>query len=57
MLVLTRKENETICIGDDIRLTIMEIRGGNVRVGIEAPKDVSIHRLELWLSIQKGDKS
>jgi len=47
MLVLTRKESETLIIGDDIKLTILSVKGGQVRVGIDAPKEVSIQRSEL----------
>ncbi|MCC7337265.1 MAG: carbon storage regulator [Pirellulaceae bacterium] len=52
MLVLSRKENETICIGDQITIHISHIKGSRVRVGIEAPSDVSIMRgeLENWAS-------
>ena len=49
MLVLTRRENESLMIGEDIKLTILAVKGGQVRVGIEAPKDVAIHRQELLL--------
>lgn len=47
MLVLTRKENESLVIGDNIKITILAVKGGQVRVGIEAPSEVSIHREEL----------
>jgi carbon storage regulator len=47
MLVLTRKVGESIVIADDIVVTVLEIRGGQVRLGVEAPKDVSIHRSEV----------
>jgi len=47
MLVLTRKRNESIQIGDDITITITEIRGNSVRLGIEASSDVSIARVEI----------
>ena len=47
MLVLTRKESETLVIGEDIKLTILSVKGGQVRVGIDAPKSVSIQRSEL----------
>jgi carbon storage regulator CsrA len=47
MLVLSRKEQEKICVGEDIVITIVKIAGGQVRVGIEAPRDVSIRRFEL----------
>ncbi|MEA3405123.1 MAG: carbon storage regulator CsrA [Pseudomonadota bacterium] len=47
MLVLTRREGESLIIGDDVKLTILAVKGGQVRVGIEAPKSVAIHREEL----------
>jgi carbon storage regulator len=47
MLVLTRKPQESICIGDGVRVTIVDIRGSKVRLGIEAPPHVRIHRQEL----------
>lgn len=46
MLILTRKVGETIVINDTIRVTVMQVKGGQVRLGIEAPKDVSVHRQE-----------
>ena len=48
MLILTRRVNEQIRIGDDIVLTVIEIRGNQVRIGITAPKNVSVHRQEVW---------
>lgn len=53
MLVLTRKKDESIIIGDGIEVCIVEIRGDKVRLGIEAPRDVPVHRKEVWLDIQK----
>jgi carbon storage regulator len=53
MLVLSRKENQTIKIADDIEITIVQIRGDRVRIGIEAPKSVPVHRQEVWEAIQK----
>lgn len=53
MLVLSRKPNETIKIGDDIELKIIEVKGDVVRIGIEAPKSVDILRGELVLSISE----
>lgn len=47
MLILTRRPGESICIGDDITVTITEINGGQVRVGVEAPRDVSVDRNEV----------
>ena len=53
MLVLTRKPGDEIRIGDDIRLVVVEIREGRVRLGIDAPKGVRVDRLEVWLKRQK----
>lgn len=53
MLVLSRKTNEKIVIADQIRITVIEIRGDKVRLGIDAPRSVSVHREEIWASIQK----
>lgn len=47
MLVLTRKSGESIVIGEDVVLTVLEVRGGQVRLGIEAPREVTIHRGEV----------
>jgi carbon storage regulator len=52
MLVLSRKKNERIRIGDEIIVSIAEIRGDKVRLAIEAPQDVRIHREEVWIAIQ-----
>ncbi len=51
MLVLSRKSNETIMIGDNIKVTIVEIRGDKVRIGIEAPKNLPVHREEIYNQI------
>lgn len=51
MLVLSRKKNEAIIIDDQIRITVIEIRGDKVRLGIEAPREVTIHRDEVWAVI------
>lgn len=53
MLVLSRKENETIKIGDDVEIRILEVKGDTVRIGIDAPKSVDILRGELILSISE----
>lgn len=53
MLVLSRQCDETIIIGDSIRITIVEVRGDKVRIGIEAPKDVSVHRQEIYDAIKR----
>lgn len=51
MLVLSRKVNQSIMIGDDIEIKILEIRGDQVRIGIEAPKSVPVHRKEVYEAI------
>jgi len=53
MLVLSRRKNESIIINDDVMITIVEIRGDKVRVGIEAPKEVPVHRKEVYDSIYR----
>ncbi|MGY0693532.1 carbon storage regulator CsrA [Virgibacillus sp. FSP13] len=53
MLVLTRKRNEAIQIGDDIEINVLEIDGDQIKLGIAAPKSVEIHRKEVYLDIQK----
>lgn len=57
MLVLSRKKNESIIIRDNITITVIEIRGDKVRLGIEAPKDVSVHRREVYEAIQNQARS
>ncbi len=56
MLVLTRKAGEGIIIGDDIKITIVELKGGGVRVGIDAPRDMKIHRQEVFDRIKQENK-
>ena len=53
MLILSRRVGESICIGDDIRIEVCEIRGSNVRVGITAPPQVEVHRHEVYERIQE----
>ena len=53
MLVLTRKKGESIQIGDDIEITITQVKGDQVKIGINAPKNVEIHRKEIWVEIQQ----
>ena len=57
MLALTRKKNEAIIIGGDIKITVIDIKDGKVRLGIEAPKDVNIHREELYIDIKNENES
>ena len=56
MLVLSRKRNESIVINDNVTVTIVDIRGDKVRVGIEAPKEIPVHRREVYDAIQREAK-
>ncbi|HQD50403.1 MAG TPA: carbon storage regulator CsrA [Defluviitaleaceae bacterium] len=56
MLALTRKKEESIMIGDKIEIKILEIQGDKVKIGIEAPKNVTIYRKEIFLEIQEENK-
>jgi carbon storage regulator len=53
MLVLSRKKNESIIVNDNITIVVIEIRGDKVRLGVEAPKEIKVHRNEVWEEIQK----
>ena len=55
MLVLSRKAEESMYIGDDIKITVLDIRGGQVRIGITAPDEIKIHREEVYQRISKPD--
>ena len=55
MLVLSRKAEESKFIGDDIKITVLDIRGGQVRIGITAPQDIKIHREEVYDRINQED--
>ncbi len=57
MLVLSRQRDETIMIGDDIEVTVVDIRGDKVRLGINAPKAISVHRKEVYDAIKKENKA
>jgi len=56
MLVLSRQKDESIIINDNIEITIVDVRGDKVRLGITAPKTVSVHRKEVYEAIQKENK-
>lgn len=55
MLVLSRKKNESIVINDDITIVVVEIRGDKVRLGVEAPKEVPVHRREVFDAIRRSE--
>jgi carbon storage regulator len=56
LLILTRKVGESVAIGDDIQVSVVEIKGTQVKLGIRAPKDVTVHREEIYLKIQEENK-
>lgn len=58
MLVLSRQKDESIMVGDNVEITIVDVRGDKVRLGITAPKDIPVHRREVYEAIQreKGEK-
>ncbi|HHV94529.1 MAG TPA: carbon storage regulator CsrA [Firmicutes bacterium] len=56
MLVLTRKVDESIIIGDNIKITVVEIRGDQAKIGIEAPREISVHREEVYREIQAENR-
>ena len=57
MLVLSRRADESVFIGDDIKITILDIRGGQVRIGITAPDSIKVHREEVYQRIIKDSES
>jgi carbon storage regulator len=56
MLVLTRKPNQAIVIGDDVRVVVVSVDRDQVRLGIEAPREISVHRAEVYEEIKRGER-
>lgn len=56
MLVLSRQRDETIIIGDNIEITVVDIRGDKVRLGVSAPKEISVHRKEVYEAIRRENR-
>lgn len=57
MLILARRQGERVVIGDEILVTVMEVSGNTVRLGIEAPRGVSIFREEIWLAVKEENRA
>ena len=57
MLILSRKKNEQIKIGHDVTVTIVEVRGDKVRIGISAPEEIGVHRSEIYEKIYDGEET
>jgi carbon storage regulator len=53
MLILSRKVNESLMIGDDVSVTVLSIKGGQIRIGISAPRDIAVHRQEIYEKIRQ----
>lgn len=56
MLILTRRVGETVMIGDDVTVTVLGVKGNQVRLGVNAPRDVAVHREEIYERIQSEDE-
>ena len=57
MLVLSRKRNEKIVIGEEITVTVLEVRGDQVQIGIDAPRAIPVHRHEVYVAIHEGERA
>ncbi|HYW03776.1 MAG TPA: carbon storage regulator CsrA [Gammaproteobacteria bacterium] len=57
MLILTRRVGETVMVGDDVTITVLGVKGNQVRIGVNAPKNVSVHREEIYQRIKREQES
>jgi len=57
MLILTRRMNETLVVGDDVRVTVLGINGNQVRIGVKAPRHIPVHREEIYEKIKKQESA
>lgn len=57
MLVITRKPGERICLGDDVTVTVLEVVGSTVRLGIEAPSEIPVYRHEIWAAVKEENRA
>jgi carbon storage regulator len=57
MLVITRKPGERICLGDDVTITVLDVVGSTVRLGIEAPSEIPVYRHEIWAAVKEENRA
>jgi carbon storage regulator len=57
MLILSRRINETLMVGDDVRVTVLGVNGNQVRIGVQAPRHIPVHRQEIYEKIKKEESS
>lgn len=55
MLILTRKTGESLLVGDDVEITVLSVRGSQVKLGVNAPKDIAVHRQEIYQKIKETE--